>query len=171
MHMIPERTALIQRGPSSAPPLAKALRSTPGVENNARAEAIQAHRSSCMSVRLSRTAHCGSVGQLTSKMPPSAPGRLPRSLPAPAASTPPKRPASSSSSLADGRAGGAGVVIGADPGLIGEVDRGTRGRRALLHLVHGPQPQRFQRLVIQLAAVVIAHDRLSQITRSKSTYL
>ena len=30
--------------------------------------------------------------------------------------------------------------------------------RALLHLVHGPQPQRFQRLVIQLAAVVSAHN-------------
>jgi hypothetical protein len=30
--------------------------------------------------------------------------------------------------------------------------------RALLHLIHGPQPQRFQRLVIQLAAVVFPHD-------------
>ena len=44
--------------------------------------------------------------------------------------------------------------------------------RALLHLVHGPQPQRFQRLVTQLAAVVSAHNPIipDHRTKSRPTY-
>src|SRR5881392_1687120 len=44
------------------------------------------------------------------------------------------------------------------------------GMRAGPDLLHCPDPQHLERLVIELAAVVVAHAPLSQITRSKSSY-